>query len=129
MITNEIPYAGCYFSGAQGLAQDLTVLRMIKAAEKPTKPDGLRGVEQYLWDEICIPCWKMSPDERLSAEGAVEKLRNLQASEPTEDHNTLLNNATARNKAGSVPTQAEDLPNRRWATKGLRLLKSWSCIR
>lgn len=36
---------------------------------------------EKLWQHICIPCWNLIPEERISAQSAIEILSNVSAME------------------------------------------------
>lgn len=72
LITESAPYASN--SKNPHYIQDAILQRRIAKGILPKKPDNLDGTKEWLWQTLCVPCWIILPEGRLSARKAVEKL-------------------------------------------------------
>ena len=68
IITANIPYAH--------LRDDIMVAIAICEMKLPEKPTFTRHVQEDLW-ELCLGCWKHSPDHRLTVEDAVDTIARI----------------------------------------------------
>lgn len=78
LITGHVPYKT--ESNVPEYILNARVHQRIIRGELPDRPGDFDDVREWLWQNICTPCWIVDPQKRLSAEEAVQR--------HTEDDNT-----------------------------------------
>ena len=77
MITGKVPYDDLESLKAASVPKlrEEKLRNEIARGTLPPKPVDLEKTKCWLWDELCEPCWNLTPAKRLSAHDAVTKLK------------------------------------------------------
>ena len=78
LITGHVPYDGdshTTTSVIPAYIRDAKLRVTISKGTLPDDPGNLNGAKKWLWDEICILCWKKDPGERMTVGEVVSKLK------------------------------------------------------
>lgn len=74
MVTKKIPYS--QYEGEFVIYQ---IFNAIAAKFLPEKPEHLHPTKDQLWEKVCKACWQFDPENRLTVEEAVRRLKALKA--------------------------------------------------